>query len=848
MVLLISTVGCQPSSTSGPNVPTAPTASPANSGLPSATPTPGASATALPANSGLPGQPDKTPPTVSFTSPINAELGIAVNRKIVATFSEVMDPASLSESTFTVTAPGPVSVSGKVTYIGSVATFTPTSNLAVSTSYTATISTKAQDLAGNAIALKKSWVFTTNASRDTTAPSESYSNPANGATNVATSGNLGLTFSEVMDPATVNTDTFLLREQPGSKPVAGTVTYIGNIVSFNPKESLKPNTSYTATLTTGAKDLAGNPFAADKTWTFITGASDGAGSGSTGGGGGGGSSGGGSTAGGSGNADTTPPTLSASNPVNAALNVFTNGKLAVTFSEVMDASSLNSTTFSLVGPGQTPVLGSVTYAGTTATFTPAANLAANTQFTATITNGVKDLSGNALAANQTWTFTTGSAIDTTAPTVNLSTPANAATGVAVNSAVSSTFSEAMNALTISANSFQLTGPGATPVSGAVTYVGNIATFTPTNNLAANTLYTATVNMGVLDLAGNPLAVNKVWTFTTGTTPDTTAPLVNASNPANLGTSVLTTSLNTATFNEPMNPLTLTTATFTLTGPGQVPVPGTVSYLGNVATFTPTTELARKTLYTATVTTGAQDLAGNPLAANKVWTFTTALGPAAVNLRTAADFAVLSKSGISSVPGSVITGDIGVSPIALIAITGFSEVLDASTTFATSTQVTGRIYAANLTAPTPTKMTTAIGDLATAYTDAAGRTLPDFSELGAGQMGGLTLVPGLYKWGTNVLVSTDVTLNGGPNDIWIFQISGGVNQASDKRVILTGGAQAKNVFWQIAGDVSIGARAHFEGIIMCETEINLDSDASVNGRLLANTAVNLIKNTVTQPAS
>ncbi|PKL74218.1 MAG: hypothetical protein CVV27_21635 [Candidatus Melainabacteria bacterium HGW-Melainabacteria-1] len=174
-------------------------------------------------------------------------------------------------------------------------------------------------------------------------------------------------------------------------------------------------------------------------------------------------------------------------------------------------------------------------------------------------------------------------------------------------------------------------------------------------------------------------------------------------------------------------------------------------------------------------------------------------------------------------------------------------MDASNTFAKSPMVTGRIYAANLTPPTPTKMTTAIGDLATAYTDAAGRAIPDFAELGTGQIGGLTLVPGLYKWGTNVLISTDVTLNGGPNDVWIFQISGGVIQASGKRVTLTGGAQAKNVFWQVAGDVNIGSNAHFAGIIMCETGINLGSDATVNGRLLSKTAVTLIKNTVTQPA-
>ncbi|PKL74217.1 MAG: hypothetical protein CVV27_21630 [Candidatus Melainabacteria bacterium HGW-Melainabacteria-1] len=202
------------------------------------------------------------------------------------------------------------------------------------------------------------------------------------------------------------------------------------------------------------------------------------------------------------------------------------------------------------------------------------------------------------------------------------------------------------------SSAKIPGPGGLPVLGAVTYLGNTATFTPNASLVANTTYTATVTTGVKDLAGNTMAANKVWTFTTGAAVDTTAPVVTSSNPSNQGASVITTSLNTATFSEQMNPLTLTTATFTLTSPGAVPVPvqGTVSYSGNTATFTPTTELVRNTLYTATITTGAQDLAGNPLEVDKVWTFTTALGPAPVNLRTAADFAVLAKTGISTVPG------------------------------------------------------------------------------------------------------------------------------------------------------------------------------------------------------
>jgi len=146
------------------------------------------------------------------------------------------------------------------------------------------------------------------------------------------------------------------------------------------------------------------------------------------------------------------------------------------------------------------------------------------------------------------------------------------------------------------------------------------------------------------------------------------------------------------------------------------------------------------------------------------------------------------------------------------------------------------------------LTTAIGDMETAYTDAAGRTTPDFTELGGGQIGGLTLAPGLYKWSTDVLITTDVTLNGGPDDVWIFQIAGKVIQANGMKVILTGGARANNIFWQASGVVTLGTTAHFEGIVMAQTSITLGTGASVNGRLLAQTAVTLDANAVTAPTA
>jgi hypothetical protein len=219
----------------------------------------------------------------------------------------------------------------------------------------------------------------------------------------------------------------------------------------------------------------------------------------------------------------------------------------------------------------------------------------------------------------------------------------------------------------------------------------------------------------------------------------------------------------------------------------------------------------------------------------------------VPLGTAGDFAILAKSGIDTIPTSAITGDIGVSPIDGSALTGFSLTADSSNTFSTSTQVTGKAYAADYTSPTPSKMTTAVSDMEIAYADAAGRTTPDFIELGAGEIGGLTLVPGLYKWGTDLLISTDVTLSGGADDVWIFQISGGITQAAGKSVILAGGALPKNIFWQTFGAVALDTTSHMEGIVMSYSGITLATGATVNGRLLSQTAVTLDSSTVTQPA-
>jgi hypothetical protein len=219
--------------------------------------------------------------------------------------------------------------------------------------------------------------------------------------------------------------------------------------------------------------------------------------------------------------------------------------------------------------------------------------------------------------------------------------------------------------------------------------------------------------------------------------------------------------------------------------------------------------------------------------------------APINLRTAGDFTILTETGISTTGVTAISGDIGVSPIAATAITGFGLAMDASNQFSITPIVTGKVYGPNYAPPTPTKMTTAIGDMKTAFTTANGLVNPPpIVEKYAGDISGRTLPAGLYKWSTGVLITNvGVTLTGGPNDVWVFQISQNLTVNNSAIITLSGGAQAKNIFWVVSGKATLGTAVNFSGNILSKTLISLNTGARVRGRLLAQTAVTLIANSV-----
>jgi len=345
---------------------------------------------------------------------------------------------------------------------------------------------------------------------DTTVPTVTAMTPGEDNSGVATNGKITATLSEAMvpalitaiDPATNNPANFRLAN--GANFIPGTVSYdtTNHIAVFTPTGSLAPNTRYTATVITGIKDLGNNPLTTDFAWCFETG----------------------------GTADSTPPGVTSTVPVNGTTGVAVNRKITATFSEEMNSSTLTPASFTVTGPGATPVSGTVTYPGGTAVFTPSAGLAANTTYTATIGTGAMDLASNALQANVIWSFTTGASADVTAPVVLSTDPAGAASGVAISNTIKVSFSEAMDPATFTTANFAVTGPGITPVVGTVAFdatnntvtftrINHLSTFvashpTPVSYLEPNTTYTATLTTGAKDMAGNALANNLVWSFTT----------------------------------------------------------------------------------------------------------------------------------------------------------------------------------------------------------------------------------------------------------------------------------------------------------------------------------------------
>lgn len=500
------------------------------------------------------------------------------------------------------------------------------------------------------------------------------------------------------------------------------------------------------------------------------------------------------------------PLVIDSNPSNTATNIPLNQVITVTFNEVMNPSTINSSTF-IVRNGLA-LAGTISTSGAIATFTPAQNLIPNTTYSVQITTGTKDPRGNALQEDYLFSFSTGAVLR---PLVLATSPTSNETGVVLNKVVNATFNMPMDPTTINTTSFTLK-QGTTSITGVVTYSNNTAFFTPNENLTGNTVYTATLTIEAQNIAGVALLSNYVWRFTTGAI---VAPRVILTDPFSGETGVSVTKVVTATFDMAMDPLTLTTSTFTLKQ-GTTSILGSVNYSGNSATFTPNNPLLANAVFTATLTTGVKNGVGIPIAANYVWTFTTINNSNAPYLGSAAPFgayggnAGITNQGINT----IIYGSIGTIAASTL-ITGFH---DATAIYTETPLNVGNVTGAISTAPpmpgTATSFaiaTQALADATAAYLSISPASMPGGIDPGAGELGGLTLAPGIYKSnsGTFSISNGDLTLDaqGDPNAVWIFQTAAGLTvgiagPSGAKSVLLINGALPKNVFWHVGSAATI----------------------------------------------
>lgn len=552
------------------------------------------------------------------------------------------------------------------------------------------------------------------------------------------------------------------------------------------------------------------------------------------------------------------PTVVSTDPANGAVNVATIKKPSATFNEVMDPETINGTTF-LLKQGTTIVTGTVSYSGSTATFTPTNALAANTVYSGTITTGSKDLAGNAMIADYVWSFNTGAI-----PVVVSTDPINGAINVAVNKVVTATFSGLMNPSSVSGTTFLLK-QGTAVVPGVVTYTGMTASFTPALPLTPNTLYTGIITTGAKDTAGNALANNYTWSFATGT-----APSVISTDPPNAATGVALTKRITATFSDVMNQLTINNTTFLLKQ-GTTPVSGTVTYLGKTATFTSDASLLPGTIYTATITTGAQNAAGNPIGADYVWSFTTTRVPPAPSiLGSAAMFGIfggsagITNEGLFTVINNGSIGTTGASTL----ITGFHDAAGVTYTETPLNEglVTGSIFTAPPAPGTAASFAIAqqgLLDANAAYLAISPASRPGGTDPGAGELGGLTLAPGVYKSasGTFKITNGNLTLDamGDPNAEWIFQTAAGLTvgiagPTGARSVNLINSAQAKNVYWYVGSAATINGAGGgiMSGNIIASAGVTFSTAGNatqtvLNGRALSlNASVTVVNTTINIP--
>jgi ice-binding like protein/Big-like domain-containing protein len=741
-----------------------------------------------------------TSPQVTYTINANGATNVPVNTKAGAFFTTEMDPGTINTSTF-ILKQGATPVAGEVTYNGLGAVFTPLNNLTPYTTYTATITSQARDLAGNSLAKDYVWSWTTGAVLDTTLPKVIHTVNADGATNVFINTKIIATFSKVMDPSTITAANFTFMQ--GSTPVPGKVTYLGLSLIFTPTNLLAANTRYTATITTGVKDLAGNALPSSFVWSWTTGS----------------------------RLNTATPQILFTTPnitpvtaktvslvtPNISLGVLT---ASATFSEPMDPLTITTLTFSL-NQGTTPVPGTVIYnpLSLTASFIPTNNLAPNTTYTATVTTGVRNIAGTPLASSTVWSFTTSPVVGQVP--VNLGTAANFA--ILAGSTITNTGNTTITgdvglspgtAVTgfppgVLNGTFHLADPIAATAKLDLTAAfndaaGRTGVLTVPTELGGTTLPPGVYNSAAgtfgitgtltLDAQGNPDAVFIFQAASTLiTASNSSVVLINGAQAKNVFWQVGSSA---------------TLGTFSI-------FKGNILAQASITVTTGATIEGRALTQTAAVTLDTNSISIVTLISPAIPAPPPVLLPA-VNLGTAANFAILAGSTITNTGASIINGDIGLSPGT--AVTGFPPgVLNGVFHLADPTAATAKL------------------DLTAAFNDAAGRTgaitIPT-------ELGGTTLPPGVYNSAAGTFgITGTLTLDGqnNPNAVFIFQAASTLITASSSKVVLINGAQANNIFWQVGSSATLGTFSIFKGNILAQASITVTTGTVIDGRALAQTA-------------
>lgn len=633
-------------------------------------------------------------------------------------------------------------------------------------------------------------------------------NPSDLETNVSLDEIILVEFNGQMNSSSINASSFILKASINGVDsiIPGSVSYSEstNTLVFIPDNLLEVNKTYLANVRPTVKDISGNFLQKEYSWTFST-------------------------------SGYITPMVVFTNPKNLDSNVKYDETIFATFNMPMDNQSINTSTFKVLKNG-VEINGTVSYGGLIAVFNPNVDFEADTKYTCILNKDIKNIDGTSIQSDYVWTFKT-EAIST--PTVTDIDPNNGENDVALNKVITALFSEEMDPLSFTATSFKLK-EGTNDINGVISVNKANFSFNPDVNLLSNTTYDVEFTTTIKSKKGIFLQNNVTWQFTTGANQ---APEIISTLPLNGSSNVAFNQVISATFDQVMDPLTFTNSSFYVNN-GNSNITGQISYNGSTISFTPDVILTASTTYKASLTTAVKNPSGLSIANLYEWTFST--NSTGVNLNSAENFGILAGVGITNAAGfSTINNlNVGIYPGVRSSIVGFPPaVVNNGSIFASDDPIPAGVAA---------MLQQAKLDLVNAYLFAKDAQSPAPVTV-AGDQGGKTLSPGIYKSTSTLLIqSGDLTLDaqGDPNAVWIFQIASDFTTigGAGGNVILSGGAQAKNIYWQTGSSATLGNSTIFKGNILALTSITMNTGAVAEGRMLAQNGSVVMSgnNTISKP--